>query len=253
MSKGFALKNSFQQRGNDNKKNHTKTRKCCAAYQHLKIKNVSFEEYVDLYTAAYKGKQSTQKDMNQCIETILKSKNKIKNKPNINEYGFVEISEQHYGHPHLKQQFFEEDSMDKADCRTNIALEYECNDNNCRNGDNCFGTFATYEETKKNLEVESTTYGYGLFVKKHGIDEYEHVIEYIGVNLDTKKYNNAMERLKKSKKLNSYILQVGPGHWIDGAEKGNYARFFNHSCDPNLKCQKYVNKFGQYSVRFVAK
>eukprot|EP01084_Bolivina_argentea_P310889 538039_1 len=74
----------------------------------------------------------------------------------------------------------------------------------------------------------------------------------MGENLDKNGYTKAMRMLTNTKQMNSYMLEVGNKQWIDGKRKANIARFINHSCVPNLKCEKYTNKFGMSSVHFVA-
>jgi len=70
----------------------------------------------------------------------------------------------------------------------------------------------------------------------------EFVIEYVGEIIDLK---TCAERLKESheqsadKRQHFYFLSLDKDTILDASEKGNEARFLNHSCDPNCETQKW--------------
>ena len=48
-----------------------------------------------------------------------------------------------------------------------------------------------------------------------------------------------------------YMLSLGKNICIDAKKKGNFARFINHSCDPNLVSSKWSAK-GRPRMAFFA-
>lgn len=48
-----------------------------------------------------------------------------------------------------------------------------------------------------------------------------------------------MEAARDSGEQHFYIMEMGPGLFIDARKKGNYARLLNSCCDPNCETQKW--------------
>jgi hypothetical protein len=78
--------------------------------------------------------------------------------------------------------------------------------------------------------------GKGLFVhhKYKGTFQYnEAVIEYVGERINKKEYKRRLKEYGTDGTFN-YMAPAGMKGWyIDATKKGNWARYVNHSCDPN--------------------
>ena len=149
-----------------------------------------------------------------------------------------------------KDSCFDADSQEHTyenNCEMNVATLVECNKNNCHSNV-CPNRYGTYQNNKMKFKVDTNEYGFGLYAQQF-IKVNQHVVEYIGENIDEKEYQNRMKKLQNN---NSYILRVRPGHYIDAMSQGNVARFINHSHVPNLRCKNYTNKNGYFSVHFIA-
>ncbi len=84
----------------------------------------------------------------------------------------------------------------------------------------------------------SRIHNMGLFARKD-IPEGAKVIEYVGEKITKKESNRrGLELEEKAKKSGGgavYIFELNKRHDIDGSVDYNYARFANHSCDPNCE------------------
>lgn len=81
----------------------------------------------------------------------------------------------------------------------------------------------------------SPIHGNGVFATRH-IDAGERLVEYKGRRIS---WDEATARAERSGQPVNYTLffTLADGNVIDGGDKGNDARFINHSCDPN--CEAY--------------
>lgn len=57
--------------------------------------------------------------------------------------------------------------------------------------------------------------------------------------IDDKLCEERLWRKKEAGETNFYMVEVSRNMVVDAAEKGNYARFVNHSCEPNCELQKW--------------
>lgn len=57
--------------------------------------------------------------------------------------------------------------------------------------------------------------------------------------IDDKICEERLWRKKVAGEINFYMVEVSRNMVVDAAEKGNYARFVNHSCEPNCELQKW--------------
>ena len=60
--------------------------------------------------------------------------------------------------------------------------------------------------------------------------------------VDVKEFKKRCEKYSKNKSEHFYVMALRNDQFIDATKKGNIARFFNHSCDPNCETQKVKNK-----------
>uniref|UniRef100_A0A383VK44 Histone-lysine N-methyltransferase n=1 Tax=Tetradesmus obliquus TaxID=3088 RepID=A0A383VK44_TETOB len=65
------------------------------------------------------------------------------------------------------------------------------------------------------------------------------VVEYAGEVIDTAELQRRMEASRESGEQHFYIMEMGPGLFIDARRKGNHARLLNSCCDPNCETQKW--------------
>lgn len=97
--------------------------------------------------------------------------------------------------------------------------------------------------------------GFGVKTTKD-IEEDQFVIEYVGEVIQEK---YLIEKLE-TEYLNSvhhYAMNLENKFVIDAYKKGNLSRFMNHSCDTNLKVDKWVvhgtTRISFYAKRFIRK
>lgn len=63
------------------------------------------------------------------------------------------------------------------------------------------------------------------------------IIEYLGEVISHDRSFRRMKKYRKESKF--YILNLDANECIDARHKGNWARFINHSCNPNCETQKW--------------
>jgi SET domain-containing protein len=64
------------------------------------------------------------------------------------------------------------------------------------------------------------------------------VIEYVGEVIDSEELEDRAENYINDKHF--YFLTLDANECIDARRRGNWARFINHSCDPNCQTQKWM-------------
>jgi SET domain-containing protein len=89
----------------------------------------------------------------------------------------------------------------------------------------------------------SPLHGQGLFAREN-LKTRQRLLEYVGrvvSDEECEKIQKRRERLAQKAGAGSvYLFQVSKNKTIDGAVKGNLARYFNHSCRPN--CEVYIHQ-----------
>ena len=83
--------------------------------------------------------------------------------------------------------------------------------------------------------------GWGLQAASD-IREGDFVVEYVGEVLDMEMCRERLRKAHETQTHHFYMLTLDSrnGLVIDAKEKSNYARFINHSCDPNCETQKWT-------------
>lgn len=84
--------------------------------------------------------------------------------------------------------------------------------------------------------------GLGLFATRP-IKRRVRVAEYKGPRLNVKEAEKAEAR------GNRYLFEVNSRWTIDGKARSNIARYFNHSCNPNLDCTIRSGRVFLYTLR----
>jgi histone-lysine N-methyltransferase NSD2 len=123
----------------------------------------------------------------------------------------------------------------------NRLLLVECQPNVCTMGDRC-GNRQFQKKLYPPMRVEHTkTKGWGLFVKTD-IKKGDFIIEYVGELITNDEFKKRIGNMLNNKDAdqNYYFMVIDNARVIDAGPKGNYARFINHSCDPNCETVKWT-------------
>jgi SET domain-containing protein len=85
----------------------------------------------------------------------------------------------------------------------------------------------------------SGIHGNGVFARRR-IPPGENIIEYKGERID---WEEAQRRAEAAgHPINhTYFFSLADGRVIDGASRGNEARFINHSCEPNCEATEHAD------------
>ncbi len=107
------------------------------------------------------------------------------------------------------------------------------------------------------VKKKSSLHGSGLFASAN-IKKNEQIIEYIGDKVakkeGDKRANKQINKAKKNKKNGMvYIFELNKKYDIDGCVLRNYARFINHSCEPNCEVEITDNQIWISSIKKVKK
>ena len=121
----------------------------------------------------------------------------------------------------------------------NKSIFWECIENLCPCKASCRNRKFQNHEYADVYPIKTENRGWGLcagsLLKKGTF-----VIQYIGevYNLDSKYGQKKLKEYKN--KLCTYLMSLNKNEVIDPTEKGNFARFINHSCEPNCETQKWT-------------
>lgn len=150
----------------------------------------------------------------------------------------------------------------KVICNTNKcenrSMNVECHTDYCEN-DRCANMFIQNARKDKNFTCKKFTVehtpkkGMGLFTKQ-SLEPGSFVCEYRGEIITQKDYLTNRYRPGD----HNYGLQLENNWIIDSSQKGNEARYINHSCNPNCETVKYIgcdglNTICIFAVKHIAK
>jgi len=104
---------------------------------------------------------------------------------------------------------------------------------------------------------KSSLHGSGLFANCD-IKKEEQVIQYIGDKVTKKEGDKRADiQIKKAQKNKKngmvYVFELNKKYDIDGGIARNYARFINHSCDPNCEVEITNNEIWISSIKRIKK
>ncbi|CAF0854976.1 unnamed protein product [Adineta ricciae] len=76
--------------------------------------------------------------------------------------------------------------------------------------------------------------------------------EYVGEVIDMDELARRNKKYKRDGNIHQYVMSLIHGTVIDSTMKGNWARFINHSCEPNCVAEKWLVN-GEYRMGIFAK
>ncbi|KAH9519061.1 Histone-lysine N-methyltransferase nsd2 [Bulinus truncatus] len=125
-----------------------------------------------------------------------------------------------------------------TDC-LNRMMMYECHPNVCPAGEKCHNQRFQKRQYPECEPFKSETRGWGLRCLED-IKKGQFVLEYVGDVIDEEECKRRIEQAHEDNITNFYMLTMDKNRIIDAGPKGNFSRFMNHSCCPNLETQKWT-------------
>ena len=134
----------------------------------------------------------------------------------------------------------------------NRMLLIECS-SNCPCGQWCTNrrfqrrSFASHKLALFKTEMK----GHGLRTVS-SIRKGRFLVEYLGEVIDMDELVRRNKKYKRDGNIHQYVMSLIHGTVIDSTIKGNWARFINHSCEPNCVAEKWLVN-GEYRMGIFAK
>eukprot|EP01087_Luapelamoeba_hula_P019068 TRINITY_DN6266_c0_g1_i1.p1 TRINITY_DN6266_c0_g1~~TRINITY_DN6266_c0_g1_i1.p1 ORF type:complete len:527 (-),score=84.32 TRINITY_DN6266_c0_g1_i1:484-2064(-) len=129
----------------------------------------------------------------------------------------------------------------KSSCGDNClnrVMYYECLEKYCPCASLCKNRRFQLRQHASVEAFDAGKKGWGLKAAKP-IEQGDFVIEYVGEVIDTATCQERLREAQQDGTRNFYFLTLDATECIDASNKGNLARFINHSCDPNCATQKW--------------
>jgi hypothetical protein len=141
------------------------------------------------------------------------------------------------------------------DCFNRLTMTECTGPNNCNlGGKDCGNRALGKRQFVKCQPKRERGKGWGL-VTLEFIPKGKVVQEYMGEVIDEKEKEKRLTSWSEEhpNDPNFYVMALSPGYYVDAREYANFARFINHSCDPNCKVASinvkgYIRN-GIYSIR----
>ncbi|KAI9209813.1 uncharacterized protein BJ171DRAFT_485101 [Polychytrium aggregatum] len=124
------------------------------------------------------------------------------------------------------------------DC-INRALFIECSEADCPSGEYCLNRRFQRKEYAPIQVFKTEKKGWGLRTKAD-LKAGSFVIEYCGEILPRSVFLKRIRQYHETGAKHFYFMSLKSDEIIDASQKGNIARFMNHSCNPNCVLQKWV-------------
>jgi hypothetical protein len=136
-------------------------------------------------------------------------------------------------------------------CNSNMAVHIEC-PSDCDLGDQCVNKKITKlrlindgDETiipgRVEVRMTENDTGKGLFSLQI-FQENDYINKYVG---------EAIEIKKERRQGFEYLVHLHGNYYLNAKDKGNHARFINHSCEPNTEARKVIVSFLLCSVCYM--
>ncbi|KAK7508605.1 hypothetical protein BaRGS_00000171 [Batillaria attramentaria] len=136
----------------------------------------------------------------------------------------------------------------------NRMLMYECHPQVCPAKEACQNQRFQKRQYPEVVPYRTESRGWGLKTLED-IKKGQFVNEYVGDLIDEEECKRRIKQAHTDNVTNFYMLTVDKNRIIDAGPKGNYSRFMNHSCEPNVETQKWtVNgdiRVGLFAIRDV--
>ena len=125
------------------------------------------------------------------------------------------------------------------DCE-NRQIFVECHPDWCPCGSLCGNQrFARRQYVDVGLMQPTGPKGFGLLTKE-AIKAGDFIIEYVGEVVSEDEYLRRKIKYQDSRRRHFYFMALSDGEVIDATRRGNLSRFLNHSCEPNIKTEKWT-------------
>uniref|UniRef100_A0A5B6YSA9 Putative histone-lysine N-methyltransferase ASHH1-like isoform X2 n=1 Tax=Davidia involucrata TaxID=16924 RepID=A0A5B6YSA9_DAVIN len=176
---------------------------------------------------------------------------------------FIHINQNEFsGRKHKKQK---EEDISICECK------YDANDPDCACGERCLNVLTSTECTPgycpcsdycKNQRFQKCEYaktklfktegrGWGLLADEN-IKAGQFIIEYCGEVISSEEAQRRSQTYEDQGLKDAYIISLNANNFIDATKKGSFARFINHSCQPNCETRKWT-VLGEIRVGIFAK
>ncbi|KAI8052543.1 hypothetical protein BDF22DRAFT_524931 [Syncephalis plumigaleata] len=136
----------------------------------------------------------------------------------------------------------------------NRHLYIECNPEDCPCGNYCLNRRFQQREYAAVQAVKTEKKGYGLQALE-GLEANAFVMEYVGEVLPQSWFVKRARQYAQEGIAHHYFMTLNNEEYIDATKKGSYARFINHSCNPNCVLQKWTvgarTRMGIFTLRRV--
>ncbi|GLJ24747.1 hypothetical protein SUGI_0473070 [Cryptomeria japonica] len=133
----------------------------------------------------------------------------------------------------------------------NVLTSTECTPGHCPCGDHCKNQrFQNCEYVKSKL-FKTDGRGWGLMADQD-IKAGQFIIEYCGEVISCKEARRRSQAYEAAGLRDAFIISLDRFESIDATRKGSFARFINHSCEPNCETRKWT-VLGEIRVGIFAK
>ena len=118
-------------------------------------------------------------------------------------------------------------------------LQVECHSGSCIGGDSCQNQRFQRRQYPQLYPFNTGGKGWGLKAQ-HEIKKGDFVVEYVGELIDNDEFRRRLKNKQDAGEEAYYFLTLDNNRMIDAGPSGNFARFMNHSCQPNCETQKWT-------------
>ena len=128
----------------------------------------------------------------------------------------------------------------------------ECSARSCRHvaAGRCLNRRFQKRDYPKTRVIQAGGKGCGLH-SREPIKAGTFVIEYCGEVINKAECTRRVQLQEQQGVMMFYAIALDGNHYIDATSAGNLARYVNHSCEPNMKCEKW-SVLGETRVGFFA-
>ncbi|CEO95530.1 unnamed protein product (mitochondrion) [Plasmodiophora brassicae] len=122
----------------------------------------------------------------------------------------------------------------------NRVMQFECDPRCCPCGNACQNQRFRKRQYPKIQLIYTPDRGCGM-MSTTSIAAGDLVVEYVGEVLNRDEYAKRMRESSEKSETNYYMFALSSNEIIDAKYVGNYARFINHSCNPNCRAQVWMS------------